>query len=180
MPNLGATRTTWRSTMTASIDAPAIVTVNFICGTFGTDRAWIYAMGNLPPAQIMTSIGVILVFRTFFVTAFFGSIITWVHYQLQWQSVNNLAVYFDSTLMSSNPGLGNYGSMQLSAILAANKTLLGYLIIAGIGLLIFILLHTFGDLKYKIARFKVKFLSKGKKRRDMLITENVESLAGVI
>lgn len=141
---------------------------------------WIYAMGNLPPAQIMTSIGVILVFRTFFVTAFFGSIITWVHYQLQWQSVNNLAVYFDSTLMSSNPGLGNYGSMQLSAILAANKTLLGYLIIAGIGLLIFILLHTFGDLKYRIARFKVKFLIKSRKETDMVITENVESLAGVI
>ena len=141
---------------------------------------WIYAMGNIPPAQIMTSIGVILVFRTFFVTAFFGSIITWVHYQLQWQSVNNLAVYFDSGLMSNNPGLGNYGSMQLSAILAANKTLLGYLIIAGIGLLTFILLHTFGDLKYKIARFKVKFLSKANKGKQVIITENVESLAGAI
>ena len=141
---------------------------------------WIYAMGNLPPAQIMTSIGVILVFRTFFVTAFFGSIITWLHYKLQWQSVNNLAVYFDSGLMSNNPGLGNYGSMQLSAILAANKTLLGYLIIAGIGLLTFILLHTFGDLKYKIARFKVKFLNKGRKAARVLITENVEGLAGAI
>ena len=141
---------------------------------------WIYAMGNLPPAKIMTSIGVILVFRTFFVTAFFGSIITWVHYQLQWQSVNNLVVFFDSGLMSNNPGLGNYGSLQLGAILAANKTLLGYLIIAGIGLLTFILFHSFGDLKYKIARFKVRFLNNGNKEKQVAITENIENLAGSI
>jgi hypothetical protein len=115
-----------------------------------------------------------------FVIVSFGSIITWLHYKLQWQSVNNLAVYFDSGLMSNNPGLGNYGSMQLSAILAANKTLLGYLIIAGIGLLTFILLHTFGDLKYKIARFKVKFLRKGRKAARVVINENVEGLAGAI
>ena len=113
-------------------------------------------------------------------TAFFGSIITWVHYQLQWQSVNNLAVFFDSGLMSNNPGVGNYGSLQLGAILAANKTLLGYLIIAGIGLLTFILLHTFGELKYKIARFKVKYMRNGKKSERQVITENVESLVGAI
>ena len=82
--------------------------------------------------------------------------------------------------MNNNPGLGGYGSIHLSAILAATKTLLGYLIIAGIGLLTFILLHTFGDLKYKIARFKVNFLGKGKKADRVIITENVESLAGVI
>ena len=91
-----------------------------------------------------------------------------------------MAVYFDSGLMSNNPDVGHYGSMQLSAILAANKTLLGYLIITGIGLPTFILLHTFGDLKYKIARFKVKFLNKGRKAERVVITENVESLAGAI
>lgn len=82
--------------------------------------------------------------------------------------------------MFNNPGLGNYGSLQFSDILAANETLPGYLIIAVLDCWYFVLLHTFGDLKYKIARFKVKFLIKAKKRKHVTITENVESLAGAI
>ena len=91
-----------------------------------------------------------------------------------------LSVCFDSTLMSSNPSVGNFSSPQFSAILAAYKSLLGYLIIAGIVLMIVISLHSFGDLKDKIARFKVKFLSKANKGKQVIITENVESLAGAI
>ncbi|MEO9211380.1 MAG: MFS transporter [Ginsengibacter sp.] len=142
---------------------------------------WIYAMDNIPQADILTSIGVILVFRTFFVTAFFSALFGWLHYKFQWQSVQNLSVFFDGSLMNNNPGIGGYGSVQLSAILAANKTLLGYIIIAGIGLLTFILFHHFGELKFKIARFKVKYSIQTRGRKKVTyVPEMVEDVAGAV
>lgn len=114
---------------------------------------WVYTLDKVPQQDMLPSVGLIIVFRTFVATALFGAIFSWLHYKLQWQSVNNLAVYFDATLMNQNPGLGNYRGVQLSAILAANKALLGYTILAGIGVLTYVLFHQFGTLKYKIARY---------------------------
>lgn len=114
---------------------------------------WVFTLDKIPMKDMLPSVGIVMVFRSFVATALFGAIFSWLHYKLQWQSVNNLAVYFDATLMSNNAGLGNYRGVQLSAILAANKTLLGYIIITGIGVLCFILFHQFGSLKYKVARY---------------------------
>jgi hypothetical protein len=65
-----------------------------------------------------------------------------------------MAVYFDSLNISHNPGVGAFRDVQMSAILTANKRLLGYIIIAGIGLLAFISFHSFGFRKYNYARYK--------------------------
>jgi esterase/lipase len=59
------------------------------------------------------------------------------------QSVGDLAVYFDMQTMGHSPML--LRDVQLGAILAANKRLLGYIIIAGLGVLTFVLFHSFGD-----------------------------------
>jgi hypothetical protein len=43
----------------------------------------------------------------------------------------------------------------MGAILAANKRLLGYIIIAGVGVLTLLLFHSFGRQKYRIARYNI-------------------------
>ncbi|WP_379019234.1 hypothetical protein [Parapedobacter deserti] len=53
--------------------------------------------------------------------------------------------------MNTYSQVGDYGQVRLDAILAANKTLLGYVIIAGLAFLTFIFFHQFGDFKYRIA-----------------------------
>ena len=45
--------------------------------------------------------------------------------------------------------------IQLGAVLAANKRLLGYIIIAGVGVLTFVLFHSFGRQKYLFARYRM-------------------------
>lgn len=116
---------------------------------------WVYTLDKVPMQDMLPSVGLVMVFRTFIATGLFGAIYSWVHYKLQWQSVNNLAVFFDATLMNQHQGLGNYRGVQLSAILAANKALIGYMILAGIGVLTYIFFHQFGSLKYKIARYNM-------------------------
>lgn len=138
---------------------------------------WIFTLDKIPQKDMLPSIGLIMVFRSFVATALFGAIFSWMHYRLQWQSVSNLAVYFDTTLMSNNLGVGNYRDVQLSAILAANKALLGYIIIAGIGILSFVLFHQFGSLKYKVARYnfyRAERIIKREKRKIARLPESVD------
>lgn len=51
----------------------------------------------------------------------FTSLFGWLQYKFQCQSIGDMAVYFDSSAMSYNPGLGNLRDVQLGAMLAANK-----------------------------------------------------------
>jgi MFS transporter, DHA2 family, multidrug resistance protein len=117
---------------------------------------WIYTLSKVPQKDMLISVNGVMLFRSFIAMAFFNSLISWMQYRLQWQSVNNLAFYFDGALMSTSPGFGNFRDVQLVAVLAANKTLLGYIIIAGIALLVFILFHRFGRLKYLVARYRLR------------------------
>ena len=93
---------------------------------------------------ILPSVAPIMVFRSFIMLGLFTTLFGWLQYIFQIQSVGDLAVYFDAMLMSHNPGAGGLRDVQLSTILVANKKLLGYIIIAGLGILTFTLLHSFG------------------------------------
>ena len=86
--------------------------------------------------------------------AFFISLFGWLQYKFQIQSVGDLAVYFDTITMSHNLGIGSLRDVQLGAILAANKKLLGYIIIAGLGVLTFVVFHSFGREKGTISATK--------------------------
>jgi hypothetical protein len=124
-----------------------------------------------------------MVFRSFISTAFFSALFSWIQYRLQWQSMNNLAVYFDGVLMSNNPEVGNYRSVMLSGVLAANKTLLGYIIIAGLAFMTFIMFHHFGKLKYKVVSYHVKKSSRNiliNNQIDEELIEDIEAVAGSI
>ncbi len=116
---------------------------------------WIYTFDKVPQNTMLPSVAPVMIFRSFVMMAFFTSLFGWLQYKLQWQSIGDMAVYFDSVMMSHNPGLGNLRDVQLGAMLAANKKLLGYIIIAGLAVLIFILFHQFGLLKYKVVRHRL-------------------------
>jgi uncharacterized protein with HEPN domain len=119
---------------------------------------WIYQFDKVPPQMdvILPSVAPVMVFRSFIMLGLFTTLFGWLQYKFQIQSVGDLAVYFDAMLMSHNPGAGGLRDVQLSAILAANKKLLGYIIIAGLGILTFTLFHSFGMQKYRVARYIYK------------------------
>jgi hypothetical protein len=105
---------------------------------------------------VLPSVAPVMVFRSFIMLGLFTTLFGWLQYKFQIQSVGDAAVYFDAMLMNHNPGAGGLRDVQLSAILVANKKLLGYIIIAGLGILTFTLFHSFGMQKYRIARYIYK------------------------
>lgn len=123
---------------------------------------WIYTFDGLPQDKMLPTVAPIMVFRSFIMMAFFTALFGWIQYKLQWQSIGNLAFYFDTLSMNHDPRVGSMGVVQLGAILAANKTLLGYVIIAGMGFLTFIFFHQFGQQKYRFARYKMRMEEKQK------------------
>jgi hypothetical protein len=103
---------------------------------------------------VLPSVAPVMILRSFIMMAFFVSLFGWLHYKFQWQSIGDMAVYFDSLAMSHNPAAGSLRDVQLGAILAANKKLLGYVAVAGLGVLTFVLFHQFGRLKYRVAEMR--------------------------
>lgn len=140
---------------------------------------WIYLFDKVPQDMnvILPSVAPVMVFRSFIMMAFFIALFGWLHYEFQWQSVGDMAVYFDSLTMSHNPGVGSLRNVQLGAILAANKRLLGYIIIAGLGVLIFVLFHQFGRLKYRMANVRA---IQSEKRKQNELAERIADIAGSI
>ncbi|MFT4204737.1 MAG: hypothetical protein QM610_12600 [Chitinophagaceae bacterium] len=111
---------------------------------------WIYTLSKVPQEQMLFSVAPVMVFRSIICTAFFTGFFSWAQYALQVQSVSNLAFYFDMNTIGLNPTVGTFGAVQLDAVLAANKKLLGYVIIAGLGFLTFIFFHQFGNYQNRI------------------------------
>ncbi|TDD78567.1 efflux MFS transporter permease [Flavobacterium caseinilyticum] len=139
---------------------------------------WFYILDKLEMVQMLQAIGLILVFRSFVVTAVFSSFFSWLQYQFQWESVNNFAIYLDGNLMSTQAALSGYKSLQLNAILAANKKIYGLICIASIGMMIYVLQHHFGKVRFSTLRWKeVRFTAATRKRKASeakILRERVE------
>ena len=131
---------------------------------------WIYTLDKVPQNTMMASVAPVMIFRSFILMAFFTALFGWIQYKLQWQSIGNMAVYFDTLDMSHNPDIGSMRDIQLGAILAANKTLLGFIVIAGLGILSAILFHPFGQQKYNLARYNAR---KAEKRNRNQLAEQI-------
>lgn len=134
---------------------------------------WIYLVEKIPPRVIMSSVAPFMIYRSFIIMAFFTAIYGWFQYKLQWQSVGDQAIYFDTILMKQDPGIGSYHQVQLSAMLVATKKLIGYTVIAGLAILTFVLAHQFGQLKYKIAKYTTK-------PKQPTLPEQVADVAGAL
>ena len=127
---------------------------------------WYYTCDKLEMEAMLQAIGLILVFRSFVATAVFSSFLSWLQYQFQWESVQNLAVYMDGNLMSAQTALSGYKSIQLNAILAANKKVYGLICIAAIGMMIYVLQHHFGKVRFLRFRWaKARFTGALRRRK---------------
>ncbi|MDR2037019.1 MAG: hypothetical protein LBQ60_03765 [Bacteroidales bacterium] len=138
---------------------------------------WIYTFDRVPQKNMLPSVAPLMIFRSFVMMAFFTALVGWLQYKLQWQSVGNLAFYFDTLTMNHYPGTGSLRDIQSGAILSANKKLLGYTIVAGLGILIFILFHQFGRQKYKIAQYNVY---RWEKMKTVEFPEQISDAAGSV
>ena len=141
---------------------------------------WFYTLDKLEMESMLQAIGLILVFRSFVATAVFSSFFSWLQYRFQWESVNNLAVYLDGNLMSPQAALAGYKNIQLNAILVANKKIYGLISIAGIGMMIYVLQHHFGKLRFTRFRWtKARFNGASRRRKkanQQMLRERVEEL----
>ncbi|MEA4916933.1 hypothetical protein [Proteiniphilum sp.] len=136
---------------------------------------WIYTFYKVPQNTMLPSVAPIMIFRSFVMLGFFTALFGWLQYKLQWQSIGDLAIYFDPLNMNNNLNIGSLRDIQMSAILASNKTLLGYVIIAGLGILSMILFYQFGQEKYKLVRFEAR---RAKKQNEL--AGQVRDIAGSI
>lgn len=115
---------------------------------------WFYTLDKLNPSDMLAAFGLIIVWRSFVAIGLFTALFSWLQYALQWQSVNNLAVYLDANTVSYSAAMGNLKLTQINAILTSTKTIFGYVIIAGIGILLYVYFHHFGRVRFTILRFR--------------------------
>lgn len=114
---------------------------------------WYYTLDKLELDDMLAAIGLVLVWRTFLAVALFSALFSWFQYQFQIESLGNLAVYLDGMTLTSQNLPTNLKSIQLNAILSANKRLFGYIILVGFGVLLYVLTHHFGREKFRYPRF---------------------------
>ena len=143
---------------------------------------WYYTLDKLDMTQMMAGAGLVLVWRTFFSVAIFSALFSWLQYQFQIESIGNLAIYIDGNSISYNQIMANMKAIQFNAILAANKRLLGYICIAGVGVLMYVLSYHFGADHHKIyRRFKVTSeRRKHKARLERSVIQEIEDAAGAV
>ena len=119
---------------------------------------WFYTLDKLEMDDMLAAIGLILVWRTFLAVGLFSAVYSWFQYRFQVVAIGDLAVYMDGLTVSPQNVASNLKSIQLNAIIIATKKIFGYIILAGIGVLIYIFTHHFGKERFEYARF-VKILS---------------------
>jgi hypothetical protein len=149
----------------------------------------IYCSQRLTNNQMLSAMAILVMVRSFVGQALFGSILAWALYKLQLQNLTNLASHMDAADFMGQlrgGGLMLYKSAQLQAIMLAVKQLLGYTIIAGFVILIYIALHRFGSTRYRrivIMRKRVKghsvegYRKSGRKPNEEQAIEDVAPVA---
>ena len=135
-----------------------------------------YMMDKLDINDMMAAIGLALVWRSFIAVAVFSALFYWFQYDFQVTSLGDMAVYLDGINLSQPAAMQNLKVFQINAILAANKKLFGYIIIAGIGIMIYVLQHGFGKERFTsynryVRLIKGRGLIAQRRRREQLILE---------
>lgn len=125
----------------------------------------IYASEGLVPIRMLSVMSILVMIRSFIGPAFFGTILTWALYKLQLQNLSDLAAGMDSSSVevALRGGARLYGATQLQAIMLAVKQLLGYTIVGGFVVLLYVSLHRFGTGRYRRfvqIRSKIKRLNR--------------------
>ncbi len=144
---------------------------------------WFYTLDKLELDDMLAAIGLALVWRTFLTIGFFSALFSWFQYQFQIVSLGNLAVYMDGMTVTSQNVAANLKTIQLNAIIAANKKIFGYIVVAGFGILGYVLTHHFGRERFITGRF-VRLLSgksviaRRRLRERKRLSEEIKDAAG--
>ena len=145
---------------------------------------WIYLVARIPQKDMIFSVAPLMVFRSVIAMTLFSGIVSWFQYRFQLESVANLVANLDGILMTINPDIGSLNSVQLGALMAANKKLLGYIIIIGFAFLTFIFFHQFGNFKYRISYYYTRNNHNKKaelqEQENDEISETASSIAGIV
>lgn len=126
---------------------------------------WFYTLNGLEILNLLSLFGFAMLWRTYISVGIFSALYSWAHYALQQQSISNLAVYLDSVLMmDANKGI-SLQAVQINAILAATKTLYGYISMASIAALLYVsFVHvstkTTSKLRFKFVNGKIRLNKK--------------------
>ena len=144
---------------------------------------WYYTLDKLELNEMLAAIGMALVWRTFLTVGFFSAVFSWFQYQFQITSLGDLAVYMDGLTVTSQNAAANMKTIQLNAIIASNKKIFGYIVLAGFGILIYILTHHFGKERFKYVRYirvlKGKsMIAKRRLQENKQLAEEIKDAAG--
>jgi DHA2 family multidrug resistance protein len=119
---------------------------------------WFYTLDKLEMDEMLAAIGLVLVWRTFLAVGIFSALYSWFQYRFQVTAVGDLAVYMDGMNFPPQNVASGIKLIQLNAILIAGKKIFGYILIAGTGVLLYILTHHFGRERFESLRF-IRLLS---------------------
>lgn len=114
---------------------------------------WYYASLDLPMDKLFGIMCILIISRTFITTAVGGAIIGWATYQGQWQSLNDITMYLDMGAIQN--GMAMYKALNLNALMASGKMVLGSIAWLIIPIIIFVFSHHYGRFNYRrIVLFK--------------------------
>lgn len=146
---------------------------------------WFYTLDKLELNDMLAAIGLVLVWRTFLAVGFFSALYSWFQYQFQVVSLGDLAVYMDGMTVTPQNVAANMKTIQLNAIIAANKKIFGYIILVGFGILVYVATHHFGRERFTYVRF-VRMLSgksviaRRRLRERKKLLEEIKDAAGPV
>lgn len=144
---------------------------------------WFYTLDKLEMDEMLAAIGLVLVWRTFLAVGFFSTLYSWFQYRFQIVAVGDLAVYIDGMNVNPQNIVANMKSIQLNAVIASGKKIFGYIILAGFGVLVYILTHHFGKERFRYLKF-IRVLSgksviaRRRLRERKRLLEDIKDAAG--
>lgn len=121
---------------------------------------WFYCTKDLAMPNGLGIISLMMVFRTAISVGITGGLLGYLTNQFQMQSLADMSNYWDSNLMGPE-AMRTYGTAQIGALLAAGKTLLGYLCWMILPVSVIVLFHDYGHPNNR-RRILIKKLLKGK------------------
>ena len=132
--------------------------------------------------DILAAIGLVLVWRTFLAVGFFSALFSWFQYQFQIVSLGDLAVYMDGMTITPQTVAANMKSIQLNAIISANKKIFGYVIIAGFGVMLYVITHHFGKRTEYLRVIRIlkgkSVIARRRARERVKLEEDIKGAAG--
>lgn len=117
----------------------------YIGGTF-------YFASKLTTPEMISMLGIMIGVRSFLGSAFFAALLSWMQYYFQWENFSMLAGLMDGSdaiISSRGSGVMLYTPVQTQALLVTQKEVFGYISIAGVLILIYIVLHPFERMHHR-------------------------------